>query len=700
MKRLTFLLLAVTLHLAAFAQGWPYDYEGVMLQGFYWDSYDETSWSKLEAQADEIAPYFQLIWIPQSGWCNSDYNSMGYMPVYYFWQKSSFGTERELRNMIASYRDKGTGFLADVVINHRKNIGEDDSWVDFPVETWNGKTYQMGSTDICKNDDGGTTANWASQQGLSLSVNDDTGDDWPGCRDLDHNNPNVQNIIKDYLKFLLEDIGYVGFRYDMVKGFWASIIADYNMAAKPRFSVGEYFDGTENIKNWVNNTKGYVSSTPTSAAFDFQFHFRVRDAIESRNWRNLGWDEKPLADCYERQYAVTFVENHDTEYRITGETQTAIWKDTLAANAYLLAMPGTPCVFYRHWKDCKYPLKQMILARRLAGITNTSTCEEKWTDDNFYAKASYGKRATLLCVVGNNPGWYNASSSEFKEILSGKGYRYLVSRNANTVWMDVPDGNYEAPLNVTLTAVSNLSGAKIVYTLDGTVPTAESLQISSGAKLNIESSCTLTAGILSNGNVYGIQSRKYDIFKPHDITFYVRSDISWAGMTFYVWDNASQQMNGDWPGKRVTKTTTINGERWYCQTFRITSPEQYINLIVSNTSGNRQTVNLTGIRSDCYLCITSSKDEGKYIVEDRTTEIETSIEVPYTIPSQIKSKAVYNLQGLLVPPDKKKGVIIENGRKVVLNNVSGKWRQQSSLLKRNINALKAYGNSSSCWQGT
>ena len=43
-------LLAVlfTLHFSlstASAQGWPQNYGGVMLQGFYWDSYDDTQWA-------------------------------------------------------------------------------------------------------------------------------------------------------------------------------------------------------------------------------------------------------------------------------------------------------------------------------------------------------------------------------------------------------------------------------------------------------------------------------------------------------------------------------------------------------------------------------------------------------------------------------------------------------------------------------
>ena len=664
MKRFALLLLAVSLHLAAFAQGWPYDYEGVMLQGFYWDSYDETSWSKMEAQADEIAPYFQLIWVPQSGWCNNDY-SMGYMPVYYFWQKSSFGSERQLRSMIATYREKGTGFIADVVINHRNNMGVEGSWTDFPAETYNGVTYQMGSTDVCRNDDGGTTANWASQHGLSLSLNDDTGDGWDGCRDLDHQNPNVQDCVKAYLKFLLEDIGYVGFRYDMVKGFWASFIADYNMYAKPAFSVGEFFDGTTKIKEWVNYTRGYVAEYPTSAAFDFGFRFRMVDAINNQKWRYLGEGDAPLIgeDGY-KQYAVTFVENHDTETRISGEVQNPIRRDTLAANAYLLAMPGTPCVFYTHWRDCKYPIKQMIMARHLAGITNTSGCEEKWRDDNYYAKVTYGKNANLLCVVGSSPQSYSASSSEYTEILSGKGYRYLLSRNANTVWMDAPSGTYETSVKVKLTAVTAKSGARIVYTMDGSEPNARSHKINSGNTLSISSSCTLKAGMLYNGEVFGIQTREYNIFEPHDITIYVHSDVTWSAMTFYVWDNFENKLSGNWPGSRARDTREIGDKKWNYQTYHLTSPDQYLNLIVSNSSGGRKTIDVRGIRSDRFFCITGDKDENDYIIEDQTADYVTGIDSPLQTSPKVDSHNTFNLQGLPVPPNKKKGIVIENGRKV------------------------------------
>ena len=73
-----FTLLAFSLSgLASFAQS------EVMLQGFYWDSYGDTRWTTLTEQADELARYFDLIWVPNSGYCEAR-NNMGYMPLYYF----------------------------------------------------------------------------------------------------------------------------------------------------------------------------------------------------------------------------------------------------------------------------------------------------------------------------------------------------------------------------------------------------------------------------------------------------------------------------------------------------------------------------------------------------------------------------------------------------------------------------------------
>lgn len=96
-------------------------------------------------------------------------------------------------------------------------------------------------------------------------------------------------------------------------------------------------------------------------------------------------------------------------------------------------------------------------------------------------------------------------------------------------------------------------------------------------------------------------------------------------MTFYVWDNQDKQLSGSWPGKRVSTTKTIDGQRWYYQSYRLTTPSQYINLVVSNSVG-KQTVDITGLKTDSYLCINGTQEDGKYTVDDFTAETVTSLE--------------------------------------------------------------------------
>lgn len=169
-KKLITAIAAIACPSMLMAQGWPTNHQGVMLQGFYWNSYDASNWKKLETQADELSKYFNLIWIPQSGNCGGE--SMGYDDLYWFDNyKSAFGSEEELRSMISTFKQKGLGTIADVVINHRKTL---TNWVDFPKETYKGVTYQLLPTDICKDDCSGKTATWAKENGYNLSDNNDT----------------------------------------------------------------------------------------------------------------------------------------------------------------------------------------------------------------------------------------------------------------------------------------------------------------------------------------------------------------------------------------------------------------------------------------------------------------------------------------------------------------------------------------------
>jgi len=621
---LLLLALSAGVSLQSQAQGWPDAYEGVMLQGFYWDSFNDSRWTKLEAQSSEIAPYFQLIWVPQSGNCNTNDNVMGYLPVYLFNQNSSFGTEAELRSMIKTYKAKGTGIIADVVINHRNNLGVNGAWTDYPKETYKGVNYQMLPSDIVGDDDGGQTATWAASHGQILSSNKDTGEGWPGCRDIDHKSDNVRNNYNAYLKFLLEDLGYTGFRYDMVKGFAPEYVAQYNQAAQPQFSVGEYWDNSTATKLWVNGTK--VNNVPQSAAFDFPFRYTVRDAANSGDWSKLeNASNAPLINSRQfRQYAVTFVENHDTQTRSASEPLDPIKKDTLAANAYLLAMPGTPCVFYRHWLDHKQAIKAMIEVRRAAGIVNTSVPTIVSREPKQYVVSVAGTKGTLLCVLGDEAENYAPDATQYVKVLSGQHYAYFLSRSTNTLLLDKPSGEYEAAFTAKVTSVSE-SKQTLVYTTDGTVPTAQSLRVPADGNISITQYATLQVGVLSaEGEVSNVVSRTYTIrpFVEHTATIYVRNENNWTSLNFHAWNNkGNNNMNGNWPGKIITDTKEVKGYTWNYQTFDITSKDYCVNVVFSSDNGSPQSVDVTEITGDRYFVITTEQRGGKFVVRDDTDVI-------------------------------------------------------------------------------
>ncbi|WP_455536656.1 alpha-amylase family glycosyl hydrolase [Prevotella koreensis] len=655
MKHFTKILIAVALitlcSQSAGAQGWPENYGGVMLQGFYWDSFSQSKWTKLESQADDLAATFSLIWIPQSGKCLESNKVMGYTPYYYFNQNSSFGTEQELRSMIQTFKAKGLGTVADVVINHHNTMG----WWTFPAEEYNGVTYQFQTTDIVNNDDYDPSTNryltreQAQKDGVTLSSNIDEGEGWGGMRDLDHKSENVQKIVKAYVKYLKDDLGYTGFRYDMVKGFGGSHVADYNDAAGIEYSVGECWDGNGVIKNWIDATG------KKSAAFDFQFRYNVRDAINNKDWRRLNSTNNLMHDPTYNRYAVTFVENHDTEKR-AGSEQDPIRRDTLAANAYLIAMPGTPCVFYTHWLAYKNEIKAMVDARKTAGITNTSSFLNLKSEAGCYANAvKVGGESKMVVAVGNNVASFTPSSA-YTLVLSGYHYRYFLAKSLETVWADRSSGVYNDAFKVKLTAVSNTSDAQLVYTTDGTTPTASSRKVASGKDIDIEESCTLKVGLLISGSVSGIIERNYTIkknnFEPKTITVYCRVGdgvTGWTSMNYWTWsDFGHAPTNTSWPGDRITDTKQVDGKTWYYKDFTLTSEDDYVNFVFSNGNGSPQSVDVENVNATKFFVIRNEKNaQGHYLIDDVSSA--SSVECINTVTDNQSSPLnVYTTDGRLL----------------------------------------------------
>ena len=626
MKKIFTTALVAMLPMLMLAQGWPANYDGVMLQGFYWDSFNETRWTRLEAQADELAEFYKLVWIPQSADCGG--TSMGYDDFYWFpgHYNSSFGSEAQLRSMINTFKAKGIGTIADVVVNHRKTTND---WVTFPTEVYKGVTYKLNSTDICRNDDGGATLNWATQNGKSLSANNDTGEDWGGMRDLDHTSANVQTNVKAYVKMLLDDLGYTGFRYDMVKGYSAYYTGLYNASCNAQFSVGEYWDGNETaVKNWIDGTK--IDGVVQSAAFDFPFRYVIRDAVNNNRWTGLSASSSRglnMAANYKR-YSVTFVENHDTQYRDAGNQQDPIRNNIEAANAFLLSMPGTPCIFLKHWIDYKESIKQMIYVRQLAGITNTSTSFNMANSptQNYYAQRTVGTRGAVIVAMGSTN--YTIPDT-YVVVASGTNYRMALAKNVETAWASKPSGEYEGAFDVTLTAVSQTDGAQLIYTTNGSEPTASNgTKVANGATVNINKTTTLKVGLLINGAVSGVITRKYTIdssvFEPYEITVFLKDPTvapnNWSQVNYFSWD-ATSSPNGNWPGQTITATKMVNGVKFYYHNYTIKNKDYYVNFVFNQggaTASSHQTEDVTDIKKTSFFEVTTQTN--KYQVRDITDQ--------------------------------------------------------------------------------
>ncbi len=404
------LCVAASLSYNASAIGWPADYQGVMLQGFYWDSFQDSKWTNLESQADELSQYFKLIWIPNSARAASN-PGMGYDPVYWFTNhNTAFGTEAQLRSMIKTFKEKGTGIIEDVVINHRSGA---TNWTDFPAEKWNGQTWKIGPDGICCTDEVKDAPGQATPTGAP-----DTGEDFNGSRDLDHTNINVQNNCKAYCKFLLEDMGYAGFRYDMVKGYSGQYTKIYNQYSQPEFSVGEYWDGSyDAVAGWIDATG------KTSAAFDFPCKYAINEAFHSNDmtklvWKANGTTDQPAGMIHfgYSQYAVTFVDNHDT-YRDGSKFN----GNVVAANAFILMSPGTPCVFLPHYKANKQAIQALIKIRNSVGIHNNSAVKVLQSSRDCYMAEVTGKNGKAVVKIGSamaSPSGY--TNSDIK--ASGDGY--------------------------------------------------------------------------------------------------------------------------------------------------------------------------------------------------------------------------------------------------------------------------------------
>ncbi|MBQ6079453.1 MAG: chitobiase/beta-hexosaminidase C-terminal domain-containing protein [Muribaculaceae bacterium] len=547
--------------------GWPAMYGGVMLQGFYWDSYKATRWTNMIDHVQDLGQYFDVVWVPNSGSidANGTSQSMGYMPVYWLKHNTCFGTEAQLREMIDTFHAHNTNVIMDMVINHKSGKS---GWVDFPDETVvgpvTGEEYSMtwSLADICKTDE-------CVAQGYAATGAADEGEDFDGSRDLDHTSANVQKNVKTYQKYLIDELGYDGFRYDMCKGYAGYYTGLYNAASQPTFSVGEYWDGNaETLRWWLNETK--QNNRIQSAVFDFSLKYPMQHAFAGGTWSALN-DKGLAADPNYQRYSVTFVDNHDTGQNTNYD---CLKTNVMPANAFILAMPGTPCIFYKHYNVYTNEINNCIKARRAAGIHNQSAILTQQESNGGYILETQGTRGNLYLQVGYAV--MNGTPSGYTLVQGGDAYNLFISNGID--WKHVGKdgrilgypvvskaaGNYVG--SVTLTVAPSATGTTLVYTTDGSVPTTASATLTASTAMTFTENTTLKVGVLNGNQVENIESYVYTITDAATTGINVYVKTSLADAYVWAWTSEGSVTGSSWPGKAISSLdkVTVNDIEWYC----------------------------------------------------------------------------------------------------------------------------------------
>lgn len=384
-----------------------------MIQGFTWESASRNhterlyNWYSIMKGNAENLQKFEYVWFPPP---SKSLDTNGYLPTELNVLDSFYGKETELKDTIKSIEPAKA--IADVVINHRCGSS---GWGKFI-----NPSLAPDYTAICSDDEGFFEPK-SDMYNSSSRGKKDTGDKVPYARDIDHTNKTVQKAICDWMNSILKGAGFIGWRYDMVKGYDGEYVGLYNKATCPYFSVGEFWNESnrEPISKWVEAT---VRGGGKSRAFDFTLKGSLNRAFNEKNFALLA-DEKNLYISQPRD-AVTFVDNHDT-----GSTQhkAELQKDYIAAAyALILTHPGYPCVAWQHYfsdlesggfgnnehignekvSDTTTTYRELIdslmLLRKESGIKFDSTRKTLLKENYAYAAYIKGERGSIITSIGDS----------------------------------------------------------------------------------------------------------------------------------------------------------------------------------------------------------------------------------------------------------------------------------------------------------
>lgn len=632
-----FTLLLVLLLSVISVKGQDY-LDDIMFQSFGWDEYSQSRhtseggfYEYYNSRAGNLkAIGFDMIWLPPP---SASTGGVGYFPTEWFnFSQTSWGSEAQLKKMLANMNARGLYPIADVVVNHRSGT---TGWTDFTNPTW-------GCETICSNDDAANPANVYT--GCRPSGAADTGEEFKGSRDLDHTNLTVQDGVKDFLS-RLKALGFKGWRWDVAKGFAPVYFGNYIQASQPYYSVGENWDGNAtNLKNWIDGTYagGINSSTTVSGAFDFSTYYKLSQIIVTStetkdgiplqmatnnfsSLNNFGSMAGLAGQFGYAEKAVTFVDNHDTFVQGSAFLGSNIPK----AYAYILTHPGIPCVFAPHYYGGTYTkdgitrnygagyataINKLMAIRKTTGINAYSHITIDKAEAGLYAayiKKSFTDTEPVVAVKIGPYGWTPTLGTGWVLSASGTDYAVWTKAAVNVapninITPAVSKYTQGTNLTVTISSTDDSGVAPIVrYTLDGSDPTASSPIYSSPFVIN--SNTTVKAVAFDNlGLSSGVVEKAFSFEAPQNIVVRFKPPTTtpnWPLPKIHYWNyspsNALPAANWGTPINMTSDTENIG---WFKYTFTNVSQVSFLFRDGNSTGtlGVTQTGDIVNVTQDSW----------------------------------------------------------------------------------------------------
>lgn len=373
-------------------------FNGTMMQAFHWYiPADGNYWKNMKAEINNLVKAgITALWLPPAYKGIGGVNDVGYgvydiFDLGEFDQKGTirtkYGTKDEYVDLVKTAREAGIQIYADIVFNHKMAADYEEEFDAIPFD-FNNRNRALGDSrkikswtgfDFPGRGDKYSSMKWhwwhfdsvdynsyepnfkavwrMTDKNFDTKVDLQLGNyDYLMACDLDMNHPEVQGELKYWGEWILDTIGIDGFRLDAIKHINGDFFADWlnhleDYAKRDLFCMGEYWSYNLGALMWyIGNAAGQIN------LFDAPLHNNFHKASKAGN----SYDMRTILDGslmkHMPLFAVTLVENHDTQPLQALESVVESWFKPLAYAVILLRAEGYPCIFHAdyygaHYKD-------------------------------------------------------------------------------------------------------------------------------------------------------------------------------------------------------------------------------------------------------------------------------------------------------------------------------------------------------------